>query len=453
MLIFRNFYSSSNDVVMKRLLLLLVFFYGAFPGYCQGTFDIDKDRRSVRIKFRLVNNLILVPVELNGVELTFLLDTGVNTTVLLNIEGEDSLELKNTQKINLRGLGGEEMIEAYRADGNRLKIGRITSEDLTLFLINDPNMNFSPRLGVPVHGIIGYDFFKDFVVSVNYARKFVKVYDPERFRKKLRKYDEVYLRFYQNKPYLEALVDITGKEVPALLLIDNGLGDALWLFNESAEIQVPPKYFEDLLGLGLLGDVTGKRSRINSITLGEHTLENVTAAFPDSVSVQGMRLFEARNGSVGGELLRRFHMILDYQNHLLYLRKNKYFDDPFNYDMSGITLEHSGFVIVETFVNVLEPLEKSGQDEEVIRDPGRTQKAFELQPSFQIVNIRKDSPAAQAGLQVGDIIVSVNGRDAHKYDLDDLTALFASEDGKRIRIVVNRGLQQLAFEFHLEKVL
>ncbi len=438
---------------MTRLLLILIFMSLPYSGYCQEGFVIDNDRRTIKIKFRLVNNLIIVPVELNGVELSFLLDTGVNTTVLLNIDEGDSLQLKNSQKINLRGLGGKEFIEAYRSDNNRLKIGKIISQDLTLFLINDPDVNFSPRLGVPVHGIIGYDFFKDFVVRVNYTRKFLRVYDPERFRKKLRRYHPVHLSFYRNKPYLRAVVNIEGKEVPVMLLIDNGLGDALWLFNENKEIQVPSKSFDDFLGLGLLGDVTGKRSRVNSITLGEYTLEDVTAAFPDSTSVLGLRMLEDRNGSVGGELLRRFNMVFDYENHLLYLRKNRNFNDPFNYDMSGITLEHSGFMIVETLVNMLEPGGGFNEREDVFQDTPRMQKTFELHQSFYIVNLRKDSPAEQAGLKVGDVIVSVNGRDAYKYALEDLHELFASEDGKKIKMVVNRGEQQLTFEFYLQKIL
>lgn len=97
---------------MIRLLLILILICSAIAGYCQEGFVIDNDRRFAKLKFRLVNNLILVPVELNGTQLSFLLDTGVNTTLLLNLEEIDSLELKNLHKVNLRGLGGEDLIVA-----------------------------------------------------------------------------------------------------------------------------------------------------------------------------------------------------------------------------------------------------------------------------------------------------------------------------------------------------
>lgn len=439
--------------MLKKILISLIFFYGAFSGYGQEGFFIENGRKSAKIKFSLVNNLIIVPVELNGAQLSFLLDTGVNTTVLLNLEKADSLQLKNAQKVNLRGLGGEELIEAYKSENNHLKMGNATSKNLTVYLIYNEEVNFSPRLGVPVNGIIGYDFFKDFVVEINYARQFLRVYDPDGFNKRLNNYNEVILRFYQNKPYIQSRVEIEDQEVVATLLIDNGLGDALWLFNENSDIKVPEKSFDDFLGLGLLGDVIGKRSRIKSLELGGYKLKDVTAAFPDSISVEGLRMFEARNGSVGAEILRRFNMYIDYGIQRMFLRKNKNFNDPFNYDMSGIILEHSGFVIVETYMSVPEPEGKYDQGEVVVIPERQTRKSFELQPSFHIVGIRKDSPAYRAGLQVGDVLISINGRDAYRYKLEDITALFSSEEGKKIRMEVSRGLQNLKFEFRLEKLL
>ncbi|MEG9327988.1 aspartyl protease family protein [Salinimicrobium catena] len=439
--------------MLKNSLLILFFLSSVISGYCQQGFLIDKNRRSAKVKFELVNNLIILPVELNGVELSFLLDTGVNTSVLLNIEEGDSLELKNAEKINLRGLGGEELIEAYRSVDNELRLGKVSCKDLTLFLIYDADVNFSPRLGIPVHGIIGYDFFKDFVVEINYFRRFLRLHDPDRFSKKLSRYNEMTIRFFQNKPYIRANVEIEGKVVPVTLLIDNGLGDAVWLFNENADIKVPEKSFEDFLGLGLLGDVTGKRSRIGYLELGDHRLRDVTAAFPDSVSVQGLKLFAERNGSIGGEVLKRFNVIFDYGHQKIYLRKNRFFNDPFNYDMSGITLEHSGFMIVESYVNVSRP-ESARDDNEIIFETGlQTRKKFELKPAFKIVSVRKDSPAYEAGLQAGDELVKINGREVFRYDLEDIVSLFASEEGKLIRLEVNRGISNLKFEFRLKKVL
>lgn len=437
--------------MQKLRLFILLFILNTSLSYSQGSFVIENDRRRDRINFSLVNNLIIIPVELNGVELSFLLDTGVDTTVLLNLEEADSLQLKNARKIRLRGLGGEELIEAYRSDRNRLRIGKAVNDSLTLYLIYDEAVNFSPRLGIPVHGIIGYDLFKDFVVEINYTRKFIRLHDPERFRKNLRRYNSIGLRFFQNKPYINSRIVIEEKPVDVILLVDNGLGDAIWLFNENDDIKVPERNFEDFLGLGLLGDVTGKRSRIQSMSLGDYTLEEVTAAFPDSASVQGLRLFDDRNGSIGAEVLRRFNAFFDYGEQQVHLRKNRNFNDPFNYDMSGIILEHSGFVVVETYEKVLDDSRQKGK--EVYRQNPQYYKTFELKPAFQVVQVRKNSPAEEAGIQVGDVILTVNGRNAFRYNLEELSSLLSSGEGKRINLEVDRDGKKLTFSFELRELL
>ena len=41
--------------------------------------------KSRKIKFKLVNNIVIIPVELNGVTLSFVLDTGVTKAILFDI--------------------------------------------------------------------------------------------------------------------------------------------------------------------------------------------------------------------------------------------------------------------------------------------------------------------------------------------------------------------------------
>ena len=99
------------------------------------------------------------------------------------------------------------------------------------------------------------------------------------------------------------------------------------LGNYYNQLQLKQKSFIDYLGTGLNGSVYGRRSKIKKITLGTFDIEQPTVAFPDTLSVNFMRSYEGRNGSLGGEILKRFNSVFDYSNSRLMLKPNSYYKD------------------------------------------------------------------------------------------------------------------------------
>jgi len=124
---------------------------------------MEKGQRVEKINFELINNLMVVPVEVNGTELSFILDSGVGTPILFNLADQDSIQLKNVSEITINGLGEGEPISALSSSGNFFKLGNIRNFVQKLYVVMDGGINFSPSLGIPIHGIIGYDLFKDLV--------------------------------------------------------------------------------------------------------------------------------------------------------------------------------------------------------------------------------------------------------------------------------------------------
>ena len=442
----------------KGCLIFSIFFVLNLSGYAQGKF-ILQDRDRDKISFKLINNLIVIPVEVNGVPLSFLLDTGVSKAIIFNFVNLSSeLKINQTQQIFLRGLGEGESVEALRSKNNIFKIGDAVSIGQDVFAIFDPSLNFTPQLGIPIHGIIGYDLLKDFVVEINYSKKQIVLHDPQFYKPKKCKNCETFdLEFSGNKPFIDGNVNILGnsKSVPVKLLIDSGGSDALWLFENSVEnINVPEKFFDDFLGRGLSGSVYGKRSKISSFSIGTFLLESVNTAFPDSTSISVAKKFKERNGSLGGEILKRFNVIFDYPNKKISLRKNSNFKAPFYYNKSGISLEHSGMRVVKernerAIRTSYGELNESSQQNTV-----RTSKSFKyvLAPSLAIVELRKGSPAERAGLQLNDIILSINNKDVHQYSIQEVTQLFYGHDGKRIKLIIDRNGVQMKYSFQLESV-
>ena len=77
---------------MRFFFLLFVLLFINGTSFSQGKFILKNKASSSKIKFELINNLIVFPVEVNGVKLSFLLDTGVSKPIIFNsLEGIDTL--------------------------------------------------------------------------------------------------------------------------------------------------------------------------------------------------------------------------------------------------------------------------------------------------------------------------------------------------------------------------
>ncbi len=438
----------------RNIILICLSFFFSGGILAQSSFNIQKDY-SKKIRFQLINNLIILPVEINGVELSFVLDTGVSKPILFNLVNTDSLQIKNVETIYLRGLGAGGSIQALRSKHNFFKIGDAINVNQDVYVVFDDAINFTARLGVPVHGIIGYDLFKDFVVEVNYSYGFIRLYKAEKFKYKTsKKWITMPLTLYKKKPYIDAYVAIEDEEeLPVRLLIDTGGSDALWLF-EDDKIG-PPKdlQFDDYLGKGLSGAVYGKRSKAKNFALDVFQLKDVNVAFPDSVSLSVAKNYKQRNGSISGNVLKRFNMFFDYKNNKLQLRRNGNFSAPFFYNNSGITLEQRGFRVVREEVRSgnLDAYESIKNNAGSSVDYALSYK-YSLRPAFEIVELRSTSNAKAAGLQIGDVILSINNKPTQSLSLNEINKFFHDKEGKLIRLKIERDGHKKLFHFRLDNV-
>ena len=440
--------------MLKKNTLILLLIFVITSSFSQSDFSLPRLEKD-KIRFDLIGNLIILPVELNGVKLSFVLDTGVSKPILFNLTNIDSLQIRNAETILIRGLGGGDPVEAIRSKRNFLRVGNAININQDVYVVFDKDLNFTPRLGIPIHGIIGFSLFKNFIVEINYASKYLKLYKPATYKyKKCKKCETFNLSFYNNKPYLEAEVLIEAEFKPIKLLIDTGSSDALWLFEDKFLGIKPPNkmFFNDFLGKGLSGNVYGKRSKVKTLKLKRFELNNVNSAFPDSSAISYARKFTKRNGSICGDLLKRFNLIIDYKNARLTLKKNKNFRTPFYYNRSGIIIEQRGFIVVKEEAASRETNYGSSKSSPSIKISSVNQYTYNTKPAYTIVEIRKDSPAERAGLLEDDIILSINGKQTHTLELQNVIAYFKSKTGKLIKLKIDRNGKVMLFSFRLENV-
>jgi hypothetical protein len=439
-----------------RFLLIVIFYYFSINLVAQSGFYLKNDIKKQRLTFKLINNIIVIPLEINGKKLSFILDSGVNKTILFNLSENDSIGLLNTSTVLLNGLGKGKPVKALLSKKNVFKIKNLISNQETIYVILKDYFDLSSKMGTTIHGIIGFNLLKNFIVRINYNTKIITFYNAKSYKyKKCRKCDTFPFKFYRKKPYIDAeaqLDTVTNKMIDVKLLVDTGGSDALWLFeNSKKEIKTPKRFFNDILGEGLSGSIYGNRSRIRKFKLGKFEIENPTISFLDSVSTHNARKFKKRNGSIGAGILTRFQVWLDYPNKKITLKKNSFFKKPFNYNMTGLEVLYNGKEVVRE-----KKVEKLSNSFNQDKDNGNTISfvtsfQFKFKPSYVIRKVVKNSPADKVGLKEKDKILTLNGRSAHNFTLADIIYKFKEKEGKKIRITVLRDGYELKFEFRLEK--
>ncbi|MDT0622849.1 PDZ domain-containing protein [Croceitalea vernalis] len=442
---------------MKKTLVYITFVFVCFfyTGYGQ-RFHISNKKKYEKVKFELVNNLIVVPVELNGAKLSFILDTGVGSPILFNLTNQDSIQINNVSEISLRGLGEGEPIQALKSTKNTFKIGNAKNFSQPLYVVLDRDLNFSTSLGIPIHGIIGFDLFKNFVVDVNYGAQTLKIYHPDKYNyKKSKRRQTLPLSIIQKKAYVDgAVTKEDDSEIPVKLLVDTGSSDALWLFHDPEKgLDIPDKNYEDFLGQGLSGDIFGKRTKLKGVRIGMFQLNEAKVAFPYKESFGAIKELGNRNGSVGGEILKRFNIVFDYPGQKITLSKNINFNRPFQYNLAGIELQHNGVRYIAKRITdangILDVEQKTFGNVQILLE-NRTR--LSLVPEIVVSGIRAGSPAEEAGLQEGDVILAVNGKEIHDYKLQEILQMLNEREGKKVRVQIERYNKDLLFTFVLKDI-
>lgn len=446
-------------IFLKKYFLFLIFFFLFFSIETKAQkgfqfFNTKKDKQ--RINFKLINNLIVIPLKINGKELSFILDSGVGKTILFNISQNDSIGLNNLEKVALQGLGKGNSIQALLSKNNEITIKNIRETNESIYVILKDYFDLSGKMGITIHGIIGYNLLRNFVVKINYSKKIINFYNRKTFKyKRCRKCETFPLQFYRKKPFINVKVqlDTIGNELTDVkLLVDSGGSDAIWLFEDSKEvIKTPKQHFKDILGEGLSGAVFGNRSRIPKIKLKSFELENPTVSFLDTVSTRYARSLKDRNGSIGANILKRFIVWFDYPKRKLTLKKNGSFKDGFNYNMSGLDIVYNGKQLVKE-EEVQDFTDAYNQNIESINSVSFiTNFSYKFKSSYRIKSVLKDSPAAISGLLKNDVILKINGKNAYEFSLGEIVQKFKEKDKKKIRMVIDRDGKKMKFQFRLEK--
>lgn len=380
----------------------------------QGFDFANPKQHSTRISFKLSNNLIILPLLLNSEKdtLNFVLDTGVGHTLFTDSTFIKKLQLDTNKlrKIIVKGGGVGEVIPAYIVPMQRLEVGTLIAPFQSVLIVSKSLTYLSQYAGIKIDGIVGYDFFRNLTVKIDYQKKELTAFNPNFFEKKyLKKYDIkniLGLQIQRQKPYIRAFVSNNHKDtIEVKLLIDTGAGHSVSLDLQADKgINLPQKYIESNLGLAVNGLVVGKIGRLPIFKIGNFSWKNVICSYPDSLLVAFRNEYVEKDGSIGIGILERFTLILDYSKERCIFEPNQKINKNFDIGFSGL---------------------------EIASDAKNYYQYF-------VVGIHQLSQAYLSGLQVGDEIFSINNVIASRLTIGQVYDLLDSTENKLIQMLVKR---------------
>lgn len=384
-------------------------------------FKMPENVKSITIPFEQHNNLILIPVTINGfLTLKFILDTGVETAILTEKVYGDILRMNYSREITIAGPGLVDSVQAYVATGVTFNLPQgVIGRNMNMLVLKEDYLELSKNIGDNVHGIIGYDIFSRFVVDIDYDENLLTLIDPDRFKPKKR-YEVIPLDIRGSKPFIEAKVQQDGTRTYLDIMVDSGASHAALIdYSTVDSIDIPKKTITTALGRGIAGEIPGYLGRMDTVELGKYDFQKMLVSAPFEGAYNKVIKRGSRVGTFGGELLNRFHVIFDYRNEKMYLLRGRQFKDPFEHDMSGM------------YLNAIGP----------------------NLDTLQVIRVESGSPAYKADIQKGDVLLFVNGKSLKSNTLSQIYSLLSSKDGRKIRCKILREGEIFKVQFRLKRAI
>lgn len=377
-----------------------------------GPSDVTMASDVVTVPITMAANHVIVQVSVNGRSpIGFLLDTGAEHETL------------NTPRLGAMGLttygsskeqGGGGTTDSSHAQHLSMSVGGASVHDQHADVLDETGLE---RLwGVPLGGILGYDFISRFVVELDFGAKVMRLYRPGHWA--YRGSGVVLpLTFDEGIPYLDASISVPTKpSLPAHLLVDFGAAGVLTFSspfvrsNDLVRLIAPNATVSTTPGGQQFYTQNNIAARIDALKLGDLELK----ALPVSLSTNTDGAYASSNlaATMGNGIYSRFRVFVDYAHERLILEPTADSFKPYSQAPSfGLTLLSSG-------------------------DDLRT---------FTVAGVRGGSSAEAAGFKKGDIIESVDGLNASQMTLEDLRNLVA-DDAERRSFGLRRGSDKLMLQ-------
>ena len=369
------------------------------------------------VPFELRGDIALVRVAVNGQPALLILDTGSGVVTLDSAFAAGAgIEPSGAQA---HVLGARSMSMRF-GTARSIRVGSAELTDVSV-VATSAIADVQARVGRDVHGSIGWDLFRRYVAVIDYEARTATFHEPNEFSYAG---GGVVLRVTtpNRLPVVRAtLVTRTRGTIDADLVLD--LGSANYAVRLSTPFVTAHAIDRDtatvtgVFGAGVGGVSEGRLLRLPQLRLGALTVERPSTAL--SQATDGAFGNGAHSdGTVGVPVFRRTRMIVDLPHDRVILEPRGRFDVPDTVDASGLSLTADAT------------------------------PASALRVAYVVAG----SAAARAGVQVGDELLSIDGRSTASLLPHEARALLRAVGQTRV-LSLRRGTSTVAATLLLSQII
>lgn len=283
-----------------------------------------------RVHFDLVNNHIYADGSIDGKPARFLVDTGGMN--LLTPAAAKKFGIAGEGKLAGRGVGDEQVDFAF-GHANEVRLGDAALAK-PVFIIMDLG-ELAKVEGVEFDGLVGYEMFRRFGVTIDYAASTLTLADAAKFAPPAG-VSAVPFELDDRIPIIEGTLD----GVPGRFSVDTGSRSSLTMHSPFVgQHKLVEKYHaasDAVIGWGVGGPSRGRVARFGTLVLGDQKIPGIAGDL--YIGDKGSFANPDVAGNLGGGVFRRFTMAFDYANKRLYFAPNANFAEPDAFDRSGFFL-------------------------------------------------------------------------------------------------------------------
>lgn len=339
--------------------------------------------------------------------LNFILDTG-SSGISLDSTTASALGLvPEESEVNIRGIAGVRKAEFLYH--KQLQLNDLIIDSLNFHINNYEFLSYV--YGVRIDGVIGYSLLSRYIVKINYDDQEIAICSQGPI--KYPRGGHLLQPFIRTLPVQTAQIR-DHRKIRSRFLFDIGAGLALVLSQDfetdSAVVRKKRKRFP-IEAHGVGGKLGMEMTLVRDFRLGPYRFRKVpTMVFEDEFNVTS---YPYLGGLIGNQILKRFNLIINYQQREIHLKPNSLYREPFEYSYSGMELYYiNGHIVVGSIVD--------------------------------------GSPADIAGLKEGDIVVSIDNN-ANQNFTQYKKALTSAK--RRVRMIIRRDEELMDIRVKLMSLL